>query len=173
MNHSINQTIMHDGVPLRLVPHEPVNGYRFYVSDDGTIGLKISPSGAEKIVHATPTTCENCTNQTDAKRKQRYLQFKDSWNRGENILVSHAVYLAWVGPFDEPCIDHLDGITTNNHWSNLDPVTYAENNRRTRYLRVMHECGFDPRIFAAKQLHYWFSMPFEEFKTFFYHYKND
>ena len=56
-----------------------------------------------------------------------------------------------------------------------DPRTMADDDFKTRmeYLRVMCECGFDPRIFAAKQLHYWFSMPFEEFKTFFYHYKND
>ena len=165
--------IMHDGVVLRLVPHEPDNGYRLYVSDDGTIGLRIAPNGVETLLNATPTTCENCTNKTDAKRKQRYLTFRHPWDDNEQILVSHAVYLAWVGPFDEPCIDHMDGITTNNHWSNLDPVTYAENSRRTKYLRVLRDCGFDPRIFTASNLSEFFAQPFEEFKTAMYHHKND
>ena len=164
---------MHDGVLLRLVPHEPDNGYRLYVSDDGSVGLRIAPNGVETIVNGTPTTCENCANPTNAKRKQRYLHFTHPWNTDEQILVSHAVYLAWVGPFDEPCIDHLNGIATNNHWSNLEPVTYAENSRRTKYLRVLRDCGFDPRIFTASQLREFFAQPFEEFKTAMYHHKND
>ena len=172
MKKSINPTKMQNGVLLRLVPHEPDNGYRLYVSDDGTVGLRIAPNGVETIVKGTPTTCENCTNPTDAKREQRYLQFKDVFGHHKPILVSHAVYLAWVGPFDEPCIDHLDGITTNNHWSNLDPVTYAENSRRTKYLRVLRDCGFDPRIFTASHLREFFAQPFEEFKTAMYHHKD-
>ena len=73
---------------------------------------------------------------------------------------------------DHEC-DHLDGDTLNNHLDNLEWVTSAENRRRARYLRVMRKCGFDPRIFSSKDFHYWFSMPFDEFKTFFNHYKND
>ena len=172
MKKSINPIKMHDGVLLRLVPHEPDNGYRLYVSDDGTIGLRIAPNGVETVMEGKYTTTENSANPTNAKRKQRYLKFYHPWNTEEGILVSHAVYLAWVGPFDEPCIDHLDGITTNNHWSNLDPVTYAENSRRTKYLRVLRDCGFDPRIFTVSHLREFFAQPFEEFKTAMYHHKD-
>ena len=97
MNDSINPIFIYEGTLLRLVPHEPDNGYRLYLSFDGTIGLQISPTGVEKLLNATPTTCENCKVKSNANRKQRYLQFKHPWNTNENILVSHAVYLAWVG----------------------------------------------------------------------------
>ena len=136
--------LLYEGTLLRLVPHEPDNGYQLYVSHDGTIGLQISPKGVEKLLNATPTTCENCKNPTNAKRKQRYLQFKHPWNTTEAILVSHAVYLAWVGPIDKPCIDHKNGITTDNRYQNLEPVTYAENSRRTRILNGLRHVGINP-----------------------------
>ncbi len=133
-----------NGTPLRLVPHEPDNGYRFYVSDDGTIGLRIAPNGTETLINATPTTSENSTNLTDAKRTQRYLTFHDALGRHKDILVSHAVYLAWVGSFDKPYIDHKNGITTDNRWQNLEPVTGAENSRRATILRGLRATGIDP-----------------------------
>ena len=138
------QTITFNGIPLRLVPHEPDNGYRFYVSDDGTLGLRVAPDGTETLVNATPTTCENSTNQTDAKRTQRYLHFAHPWKENEQILVSHAVYIAWVGPFDKPCIDHKNGVTTDNRWENLEPVTGAENSRRATILRGLRAVGINP-----------------------------
>lgn len=144
MNQSINLTILHEGTLLHIVPHEPDNGYLFYVSHDGTIGLRIAPNGVETVMEGKFTTTENCTNQTNAKRKQRYLQFMHAWNTDENILVSHAVYLAWVGPFDEPCIDHKNGVTTDNRWQNLEPVSYAENARRTTILNGLRQTGINP-----------------------------
>ena len=141
---SINPIKMYDGTLLRLVPHDSHNGYLFYVSYDGKIGLRIAHSGIETQIYATPTTCENSTNSTDAKRAQRYLQFKHPWNSGENILVSHAVYLAWVGPIEKPCIDHKNGVTTDNRYQNLEPVTYAENSRRAGILRGLRQLGIAP-----------------------------
>ena len=162
-----------NGTPLRLVPHEPDNGYRLFVSFDGTIGLRIAPSGVETVIEGTYTTTENSQIQSDANRKQRYLQFKQAWGVREHILVSHAVYLAWVGPIpeDADCIDHLNGCTTDNRWQNLEPVTFVENNRRSKYVRFMRSCDFDPRIFNADDFHHFFSMPLEDFKTFFAKYK--
>ncbi len=56
-----------------------------------------------------------------------------------------------------------------------DPRSMSDEDFQSRlaYIRVMHDCHFDPRIFNAKDFHHWFSMPFEEFKSFFEHYKND
>ena len=144
MNDSINPFLLYEGTLLRLVPHEPDNGYRFYVSCDGTIGLQISPRGVEKLQNALPTTWPNSSNQTDAKRTQRYLIYRDAWGHHNGILVSHAVYLAWVGPFDKPCIDHKNGVTTDNRWQNLEPVTGAENSRRATILRGLRAVGINP-----------------------------
>ena len=137
-------TLIFNGVTLRLVPHEPDKGYRLYVSHDGKIGLRIAPGGVETLLNARPTTTENCKNSTNAKRKQRYLTFHDVWGHHQDILVSHAVYLAWVGPIDKPCIDHKNGITTDNRYPNLEPVTYRENARRTTILQGLRQVGIDP-----------------------------
>ena len=144
MNQSINPIKIYEGKLLHLVPHEPDNGYHFYVSDDGKIGLRIAPNGVETVVNATPTTTENSKNPYNAKRKQRYLHFAGAWNTNEHILVSHAVYRAWVGPFNKPCIDHKNGVTTDNRWQNLEPVTYVENSRRTTILNGLRLVGINP-----------------------------
>ena len=144
MNDSINPIILYEGTLLHLVPHEPDNGYRFYVSFDGTIGLRIAQNGTETVMEGKFTTTENSQVPYNAKRLQRYLRFMHPWNTDEHILVSHAVYLAWVGPIDKPCIDHKNGITTDNRFQNLEPVTYAENNRRTGILKGVRAVGINP-----------------------------
>jgi len=152
INSFIPKIKMHEGTLLRLVPHEPDNGCRFYVSDDGIIGLRVSPNGVETVVNATPTTCENSKIPYDANRKQRYLNFRDPWKTGEQILVSHAVYRAWVGSFDKPCIDHKNGITTDNRYQNLEPVTYQENSRRATILNGLRKVGINPAELAFSVL---------------------
>jgi len=67
--------------------------------------------------------------------------------------------------------DHLNGCVTDYSAANLEWVTPSENRRRSKYLRIMRECDFDPRIFTADDFHYWFSLPFEEFKDLFYRQK--
>ena len=56
-----------------------------------------------------------------------------------------------------------------------DPRTMSDADFETRmeYLRIMHNVGFDPRIFNADDFHYWFSMPFDEFKNIMYKQKID
>ena len=128
MNPSILPAKIYDGVPLRLVPHAPDNGYLFYVSDDGKIGLRIASNGVETVVNASPTTYPNNKNKTNAKRVQRYLYFYDIWGHHEGILVSHAVYSAWSGkpvPLYHQ-IHHLNGITTDNRFDNLLCVLFRE-----------------------------------------------
>ena len=55
-----------------------------------------------------------------------------------------------------------------------DPRTMSDADFQSRleYLRFMRDCDFDPRIFIAADFHYWFSLPFEEFKSFFIKYKD-
>jgi hypothetical protein len=126
MNQSIFPTKIYDGVPLRLVPHAPDNGYLFYVSFDGSIGLRIAPNGKQALVNATTDTTPN--SKYNANRKQRYLHFAHPWNSNEQILVSHAVYRAWSGkpiPLYHQ-IHHLNGITTDNRFDNLLCVLFRE-----------------------------------------------
>ena len=144
---------MYEGIPLRLVPHEPDNGYQLYVAHDGkigdiTAGLRIAPNGVETIVPGTPTTCENCKNQSDANRTQRYLQFKDAFGYHQPILVSHAVYRAWseqsMPLYRLPLyhqVHHLNGITTDNIFDNLLCIGIRE-----------HRTVADARQAALKEL---------------------
>ena len=91
-----------------------------------------------------------------------------------NKLCHHLMYETFYGPRSKGMeIDHINGDKLDYSAANLEEVTPAENRRRAKYIRVMRDCNFDPRIFNAKDLHHWFSMPFEEFKSFFEHYKND
>ena len=150
----MNKAIFYNGIEIRLVPHEPDDGYRFYVSEDGVIGLRIAPDGTETLLHPHFTTSPNSKNKNDARRKQRYLLFRHAFGCDCGILVSRAVYLAWVGPIPAgaECIDHLNGITTDNRFTNLDPVTHKENNRRARILRALRASGIDPASMTPADL---------------------
>ena len=115
----------------KIVPREGKDGICFYVSDDAQEAYKILTSGTRINVHATPTTCENCKVRNNAKRKQRYLQFKHALGGDLNILASHAVHLAWIGPIPKGyVVDHLNGITTDNRAENLQAITPAESAQR-------------------------------------------
>ena len=117
MNYQSIITILFEDTTLRLVPHYPDNGYRFYVS--------------------------NCKVQSNANRKQRYLQFTDIWGHHKHILVSRAVYLAWSGQPIPPNhqIHHLTGIVTDNRFDNLLCVHFRKHrsvtDRRQRALRTV------------------------------------
>lgn len=143
MNYQSITTILFEDTTLRLVPHNPDNGYRFYVSNDGKIGLRIAPDGTQTLVNATPTTCINCKIQSNAKRVQRYLQFKHAIGYNKSILTSRAVYLAWSGQPIPPNhqIHHLTGVVTDNCIDNLLCVHFHKHHyvadMRQRALRTV------------------------------------
>ncbi len=128
MNYPSIITILFEDTTLRLVPHNPDNGYRFYVSNDGKIGLRIAPDGGQTLVNATTSTSINSKIQYNANRVQRYLMFKNAWGSGKHTLVSRAVYLAWSGRPIPPNhqIHHLTGIITDNCINNLLCVHFRE-----------------------------------------------
>ena len=137
----------------KLVPREGKDGIRFYVSEDAQEAYKILKNGTRINVRATPTTCPNSKDPHNANRKQRYLQFKHALGRDLNILVSHAVYLAWVGPIPEGfVVDHLNGITTDNRAENLQAITPAENYKRAKLLRILRSNGREPRLMSRSEL---------------------
>lgn len=128
MNYPSIITILFEDTTLRLVPHSPDNGYRFYVSNDGKIGLRIAPDGGQTLVNATTSTSINSKIQYNANRVQRYLMFKNAWGNSKHTLVSRAVYLAWSGQPIPPNhqIHHLTGIITDNCINNLLCVHFRE-----------------------------------------------
>ncbi len=143
MNYQSITTILFEDTTLRLVPHYPDNGYRFYVSNDGKIGLRIAPDGTQTLVDGSPTTCVGCKVQSNANRVQRYLQFKHAFGSNKQILTSHAVYLAWSGQPIPPNhqIHHLTGIVTDNRFDNLLCVHFRRHylvaDKRQKALRTV------------------------------------
>ena len=151
----------------KLVPREGKDGICFYVSDDAQEAYKILKNGTRINVRATPTTCENCKLLYNAHRKQRYLQFKNAFGRNLNILASHAVHLAWIGPIPRGyVVDHLNGITTDNRADNLQAITPQENARRVPYLHALREViPIHWQTFQREDYLRWYAMPLEEFKA--------
>lgn len=165
-------SFLFDNVPVRYVGSCPETGISFYCSNGNgkAVGVRVYPDGRKVSANASGVKY----GKPYAHGKAEYLRFRDAWGHHKGILISHAVYSAWVKPIPEGMeIDHINGCTTDNRAENLEPVTSAENNRRAKYVRFMRSCDFDPRIFNADDFHHFFSMPFEEFKTFFNKYKNN
>ena len=149
-----------NNVRVKLVAVHPETGIAFYVNNGigGVFGVRVYPDGRKTLVNASATTGENCKNIHNAKRKQRYLHFGHAFGHCKQILVSHAVYIAWRGkPVPAGMtIDHIDGCTTNNYIGNLRCVSNEINNRDGGFLRKLRNKGFDTsRIDRSLLLRYY------------------
>jgi len=57
-----------------------------------------------------------------------YLRVSTNVNRtNRRHTVSHVVWFFEYGEWPTQCIDHIDGVKTNNHYTNLRLVTQREN----------------------------------------------
>ena len=154
-----------NNVRVKLVAVHPETGIAFYVNNGigGVFGVRVYPDGRKTLVNASATTGENCKNIHNAKRKQRYLHFGHAFGHCKQILVSHAVYIAWRGkPVPAGMtIDHIDGCTTNNYIGNLRCVSNEINNRDGGFLRKLRNKGFDTsRIDRSLLLRYYDRMAY-------------
>jgi len=119
-------------VPFWVKPgatQEQTRGYRIF-------------NGRGAFVNPAFTTSSNCKNQTNAKRKKRYLHFRKAFGNVQ-ILVSHAVYAAMSGhPVPEGYqVHHLNGITTDNRPENLVCLSKPEHRRYDAIQRALRVCG--------------------------------
>lgn len=88
---------------------KPIPGYpRYEVSDTG----KVFDTHTQELVKPKINNCG-------------YLRVGTRKNR---VFVHRLVALAFIpNPLNKPCVNHIDGVKTNNHASNLEWVTYSEN----------------------------------------------
>ena len=144
----IGSSFLFNNVRVAYVGTCPETGISFYVNNGqgGVVGVRVYPDGRKVLVNTFATTRENSKNVHDAKRKQRYLNFRHAFGRMKGILASHAVYMAWRNK-EIPAgmtIDHIDGCTTNNDVRNLRCISNAINNRDGGFLRKLRNQGIKP-----------------------------
>ena len=152
-------SFLFNNVRVRYVGTCPETGISFYVNNGkgGVVGVRVYPDGRKVLENATTDTTPNSKRAYDAKRKQRYLKFKDAFGFHRHIYASHAVYTAWrKKPIPAgKTIDHIDGCTTNNYIGNLRCVSNEINNRDGGFLRKLRNKGFNTsRIDRAILLRY-------------------
>ena len=141
-----NSSFLFNNVRVAYVATNPENGISFYANNGqgGVVGVRVHPDGRKVLTNAT---CETTPNgKYNAKRKQRYLQFKNAFGYHKNFLASHAVYIAWRNK-EIPAgmtIDHIDGCTTNNYIGNLRCISNAINSRDGGFLRKLRNQGINP-----------------------------
>ena len=141
-----NSSFLFNNVRVAYVATNPENNISFYANNGqgGVVGVSVYPDGRKVLKNAT---CETTPNgKYNAKRKQRYLQFKNAFGYHKNFLASHAVYIAWRNK-EIPAgmtIDHIDGCTTNNFIGNLRCISLAINSRDGGFLRKLRNQGINP-----------------------------
>jgi hypothetical protein len=99
-------------------------------------------NGRGVFINPSFVTSSNCKVKYNARRKQRYLQFRKAFGH-HNIYVSHAVYAAKSGqPVPEGHqVHHLNGITVDNRPENLVALSKPEHLRYDAIQRALRVCG--------------------------------
>ena len=149
-----------DGTHLRFVPDPRTKDRALYITEDGRINGE--PAGYVmcngELAHKRASTTNTANSQGyDGRRKQRYYRMFDVFGRHQGIQVHTAVLLAWSGPQNvdehgEPFeCHHLNGITSDNHVSNLIWLSHEDHLRFDKALKQGHiyrrdNLSFDSRM---------------------------
>ena len=139
-------SFLFNNVLVRYVGTCPETGISFYCNNGqgGVVGVRVYPDGRRVIQNALTTTNENSQRGYDARRKQRYLDFKDAFGTHRSLMVAHAVYMAAGRTIPSGMtIDHVDGCTTNNYIGNLRCVSNEINMRDGGFLRKLRNKGIN------------------------------
>ena len=156
-----------DGTEVRLCPLEKTDGKPLYCSRDGAFYSR-------RLIHGEWRFRRIIVNQRPPRDTRLCHTRYPSVRQYGNVMCHTVMALTWIGPRPDGCeCDHINGNIYDWRAENLQWVTPAENRRRSKYLRFMRECDFDPRIFTPADFHHWFSMPLEDFISFFSHYANE
>lgn len=128
----------------------PVVGYEglYSVTQDGRVWshakrMGVSLHGGRWLKHGLTTT-----------GYPMVMIFKDQRGRCEQI--HRLVAQSWIGPAPEhrPCVNHKDGVKTNNRAENLEWCSKAENNAHAvrTGLRVNHKKTPPEKVNSARQM---------------------
>ena len=149
-NPRAGHSFIHKDILFRYVATHRANAVAFYCDIAANKGIPVYPSGRlGNVQRPFPTSYPKCKIKYNANRKQRYLCFKDAFGNAKSLYASHASYIAEHGeliPADKTT-DHMDGITTNNHPSNLRLLSRSENSRQGRILAGLSNKGIVPSYF--------------------------
>jgi len=146
----IGHSFTQGGILFRYVATHRANAVAFYCDIAATKGIAVYPSGrVGNVQRPFPTSYPKCKIKYNANRKQRYLCFKDAFGNVKSLYASHAAYIAEHGELIPAgkTTDHKDGITTNNHPSNLRLLSLSENTRQGLFLRGLSNKGIVPSYF--------------------------
>ena len=149
-NPRAGHSFIHKDILFRYVATHRANSAAFYCDIAATKGIAVYPSGRVGNVQTPkPSTCPNCKNKYNANRKHRYLLFMSAFGYHKPIYAAHAAYIAEHGVLIQKGIttDHMDGITTNNHPSNLRLLSLSENTRQGHFLLGLRNKGIIPSYF--------------------------
>ena len=138
-----NATFLHNNVRVYYVGTCPETDMSFYCSIIHNYGVRVYPNG--QAVHVNATVNTNPNDKYNARRKQRYLLFKNAFGCLKHIYVSHAVWMAMGRTIPEGMtIDHINGCTADNRIQNLRCIDLKTNVRDGGFLRKLRNKGIDP-----------------------------
>ena len=163
-------SFLFNNVLVKYVGTNPETGISFYVNDGhgGAIGVKVYPDGRQKLVNP------RMIKKRGDGSKQEYLRFNHAFGDLKHILVSHAIYIAWVGPIKPGMtIDHINGITTDNRVENLRQIDLRTNLRDAGFAKKLRNKGINPAtIDRTYLLRYFNRMAALKVEITMYRYKN-
>ena len=149
-NPRAGHSFTHRDILFRYVATHRANDVAFYCDIAATKGIAVFPSGrVGNMQRPLPSTYPNSKDKYDARRKQRYLHFRSAFGSHKPMLAAHASYIAEHGELipEGMTTDHKDGITTNNHPTNLRLLSRSENSRQGRILVGLRDKGIIPSYF--------------------------
>ena len=145
----IGHSFTHGDILFRYVATHRANAVAFYCDIAANKGIAVYPSGRVGNVQNPCTDTTPNSKGYNGRRKQHYRYFRDAFGHHKGLLAAHASYIAEHGELipEGMTTDHKDGITTNNHPSNIRLLSLSENSRQGSILRGLSNKGIIPSYF--------------------------
>ena len=100
---------------------KPIKGFpNYFITNDGKVYTEYRGTKRKELKLHQHHTGYNYANI--------YRKNDDGITERHYIRVHRLVYSHFIGELDNKlCIDHIDSNKKNNHWTNLQQITYQEN----------------------------------------------